>query len=1227
VTSPPEMIAEFRLLAPLGSGGMGDVYVGHDTLLDRPVAVKLLHEGGAGAGGGQAPSLVEARAAARIQHPNVATIHRVGEEGGQAFIVSELVRGKSLDQLAKPLAWQEALKIAIGLARGLAAAHRRGVLHGDIKPANAILADDGVVKLVDFGLARLLDADGRIPQDDGELFGGTPSYMAPELWAGQPLTKRSDVYSMGALLHELSAGQPPLHGLRPHEISVQAIRGGVPPIATVAPNIDPRFAEILDRCLRRAPAERHASAEELREALEQLEAAGTAAAIPEGNPYRGLLAFEAEHRALFFGRETEVGTILERLRSDALVVVAGDSGTGKSSLCRAGVLPRTVEGALDRARRYTAVQLVPGRRPIAALAAALAPALGKDDDEVAEMLRADPETLRTALAALTWNERGVLIFVDQLEELLTLSDPEEATAVSEALGRLAMRVPGVRLLMAIRGDFLARATALPGLGDELASAIYLLRPLSPEKMRQAIVGPARAKGVTFESDELVESLVRSTARAEGGLPLLQFALSELWEAKVASSAVISARSLGEIGGVEGALARHADHVLNTLPAAQQSAARRMLCSLVTAQRTRARRMEDELTGDDPSARAALAALVRGRLLVATEAEGGTAVEIAHEALVTGWFTLRRLLDEQAEALAVRDRLEKAAADWKRLGRNREALWGAVQLAEAARLDAAFLTQVERDFLEASRARVAQRRRLRAALVLLVPALIASIYGFAALKARRDLQGRLVQLRAEAAGMLAEAERVKGTLDDAERQAFEAYDGMRRDDGERLWAEARGLYSTLDARYREAAQKIETALALDTASAEVQSDLARVLYLRVLVAERRHQAALRDELVERLAVYDAAGHFRALLEAPARVHLETEPPGASVTLERYELAPEAPAKLGAPRDLGATPLDAEGLSPGSYLLTLRMPGRVTVRYPVMLRRGEALPLRVALPREDQVPEGFVYVPEGRFLFGSSDEEMMRKSFLVTVPIHEARTGPYLIARHETTFGEWIDYLRSLGPEERLRRLPRAAEGDLTGNVTLSELSDGTFQLAIKPSTITLTAKAGEPLLYPSRARGRQQDWRRLPLMGVLIEDIRGHLAWLDRTGKVKGARLCTDHEWERAARGADERLYPHGGSLLPEDANYYDTYGKEPSAVGPDEVGSHPRSTSPFGVDDMAGNIYEWVGSSLVADELAIRGGSYFFDAVSARSSNRTAVDPNYRDSRLGLRVCASIVLQ
>ena len=180
---PPQEFDEYRLLKPLGRGRTGHVWLAQDTLLDRTVAVKFI----------PAPDatwlsrfLVEARAAARVQHPNVASLYRVGQVGEHAYLVSEHVRGVSLDHVPLPLPPDRVLDLAEALARGLAAAHRGGVLHRDIKPGNAVLDEKGEAKLVDFGLARIVDAgEGGDTVPAGSPV-GTPYFIAPELWARQP---------------------------------------------------------------------------------------------------------------------------------------------------------------------------------------------------------------------------------------------------------------------------------------------------------------------------------------------------------------------------------------------------------------------------------------------------------------------------------------------------------------------------------------------------------------------------------------------------------------------------------------------------------------------------------------------------------------------------------------------------------------------------------------------------------------------------------------------------------------------------------------------------------------------------------------------------------------------------------------------------------------------------------------------------------------------------------
>src|SRR5262249_45037441 len=155
---------------------------------------------------------------------------------------------------------------------------------------------------------------------------------------------------------------------------------------------------------------------------------------------------------------------------------------------------------------------------------------------------------------------------------------------------------------------------------------------------------------------------------------------------------------------------------------------------------------------------------------------------------------------------------------------------------------------------------------------------------------------------------------------------------------------------------------------------------------------------------------------------------------------------------------------------------------------------------------------------------------------------------LIARHETTYADWIAYLEALPPDERMRHAP-----NLPGVLALTHAADG-WRLLIQPSSRAYTARAGEMLRYPGRRARISQDWLQLPVSGLTLEDAHGYVEWLASSGRVPGARLCDEYEWERAARGADDRELPHGDALEPDDANVLDTYGHDPHTYGPDEVG-------------------------------------------------------------------------
>ncbi|MFL5358102.1 protein kinase domain-containing protein [Archangium sp.] len=1248
---PPEEFDEYRLLRPLGRGRTGRVYLAHDTLLERSVAVKFIP--GLDESEALARFLIEARAAARIQHPNVATLYRAGQFEGQPYLVSEYVRGTPLDQLPRPQPSERVLDLGIGLARGLAAAHRRNVLHRDLKPANALLSESGEVKLLDFGLAKLLDgapeppgaAPDAAPPDaapealsgeDGAPPGlelpslthstlvGTPYFMSPETWRGEPASVRSDLYSLGVVLYELAAGLGPFRHVPLRELPRATQAQDARPLLEAAPGVEPRLAAVVDRCLRREPTERFASAEALLEALEDLRAGDSAAPLPEGNPYRGLNAFQQEHRALFFGRRHEVRAVLERLRSSPFVLVTGDSGVGKSSLCLAGVLPGVREGALEDGLSWGVARLVPGRRPVASLAAALAAHVPLEEARLEQLARTEPTTLVRALRAALGEgaRRGVLLHVDQLEELVTLSEPTEAALLAEVLGQLASGVAGVRLLATARSDFLTRLGALPGLGEALARALYLLRPLGRAEVREVVTGPARAKGARFESEALVDTLVESTLRAEGSLPLLQFTLAELWEARERERGIIPAAALEALGGVSGALARYADGVIAQLPPDQQVAARRLLMRLVTVDGTRARRSEAELLGQDPASRAALEALIHARLVVARHAEEGASFDIAHEALLTGWATLAQWLAEANEARQLHARLERAAAEWERMGRPREALWGTRHLAEVRALSGESLSPRETAFLEASRQGVRRGRLLARVLALGFIASLVLVYAGLRVSAGYGLERRVTVQLIHARGLLVAARGQLRALEQTRAEAFALFDAGKRDEARPRWAEALRLQAETEQAYSRASEAMEETLVLDPGREPVRGAFAEVLLERAGLAERTFRPAERDELLRRVHLYDTTGERMARWASPLRLNLRTRPTGATVTLARYEPASDGRRVLSEPRQPGTTPLGGLALERGTWLLELSAPGRAPVRHVLRAEPGAERTLELSLPEAARVPEGFVYVPRGTFLFGTAAGEDIRE-FFDTAPLHEVETGAYLISRTEVTYGEYVRWLESLPPEERARRAPHGTSvSTVSATVELKQREDGLWHLRFRPNTVVYEASAGEPIRYAARPREVEQDWWLMPVSAIDYEDARAYAAWLARTGRVPGARLCTEWEWERAARGADEREFPHGDVLLPHQANHDATYGKQGASFGPDEVGSHPESRSPFGLDDMAGNVFEWVDSVLQPERPVARGGGYYFGSSTARIPNRETPEPGFRDLTVGLRLCA-----
>jgi serine/threonine protein kinase len=244
-------VSHYRILEKLGEGGMGIVYKAEDTKLDRTVALKFLPSHLNASEQDKARFIQEAKAASALNHPNVCTIHDIQEHEGQMFIVMEFVDGQTLRDRTKShiVNPKSAIDIGVQIADGLAAAHE-GIVHRDIKPENIMVRRDGIVQIMDFGLAKLRGVS-RLTKEGSTV--GTAGYMSPEQVQGVEADHRSDIFSLGVLLYELFTGQLPFKGVHETALAYEIVNVDAAPPSSVKPEIDPELERIIIECLDKEP--------------------------------------------------------------------------------------------------------------------------------------------------------------------------------------------------------------------------------------------------------------------------------------------------------------------------------------------------------------------------------------------------------------------------------------------------------------------------------------------------------------------------------------------------------------------------------------------------------------------------------------------------------------------------------------------------------------------------------------------------------------------------------------------------------------------------------------------------------------------------------------------------------------------------------------------------------------------------------------------------------------
>jgi serine/threonine protein kinase/WD40 repeat protein len=628
----------------------------------------------------------EARVIARLAHPRIVPLIDFWRDAEGAYLVLQYMPGRSVgDALERgTLDPESAHRIIRHVSQALEHAHDMGVAHGDVNPNNILLDESGNAYLADFDIASRLLA----PEPEAAGVSTQADFRAPELGESGP-TPAADIYAVGRLIETV--------------VDRSAVR------------------LVVERANRADPAERFANVRDLLEAFEEAIGGDTPPPpVLTRNPYKGLRPFEEADAADFHGREGLVSELIAELRWSKFVAVVGPSGSGKSSVVRAGVLPAIAKGAIDGAENWPTLQMTPGTRPLEVLADGV-DALATGAAPPSRSLQRDGLS-GAAEAILKDLEGELLVIVDQFEEAFTMLDAETRQSfidlIVDAIEEEASRV---RVIITLRADLYDLPLLDERLGPWLRASQVTVVPPTRDELIDMITAPGRNAGLEF-ARHLPGRIADDVIGRPGGLPLLQYALTEMIENR--DSDLIDGDDYERVGGVAGALATRAEAVYRGLPSRLRDQARRVMLRLVAVDETgppvrrRARLVELEslgLTRDDLEL--IISPYVAQRMLLADRdpTTRGPTVEVAHEALLREWPRLRNWIEDERESLVLSQKLRSAQREWETAEENPDFLLRGSHLARyLPLLRSESLTSGELDYLRRSRDRdrADQRKRRR-----------------------------------------------------------------------------------------------------------------------------------------------------------------------------------------------------------------------------------------------------------------------------------------------------------------------------------------------------------------------------------------------------------------------------------------------------------------------------------------------------------------------------------
>ena len=715
----------------LGQGGYGVVYRARQSAVLREVAIKVILPKYA-----NSPEFVrrfesEAQIVARLEHPHIVPLYDYWREPDGTYLVMRYLRGGSLRDLIDlegQLNVETVSKVLEQVGSALTFAHRNGVVHRDIKADNILMDEDGNAYLGDFGIAK--EVGGADAANGEGVIAGTLAYLAPEQITGGDVGPQSDVYAFGIMLYEMLSGRRPFAELTLATLVYKHLNEPLPMIDHDELNLPPAFNSIIQRATAKDPTERYPDAVSLVREFQQTLRHGAATVeldleeldlsdfelIETKNPYKGLRAFQQADAADFFGRTSMIEQVLDRLQESVVesnfLAVIGPSGSGKSSLVKAGVLPSLRHGRIPGSENWFYAEMVPGEVPMEELAAALLSVATAPLPGVVDLLRDNEHGLAEGVKwALPSKESKLLLMIDQFEELFTQVERESDRQqfLELILNAVNAEESPVIILATLRADFYDRPLQYQGFAELIRKRTELVLPLNDEELEESITGPAYRVGAVLE-EGLVEAIIENVREQPGALPLLQYALTELFERR--DGALLTNAAYQEIGGTLGALAKRAEEVFQRFPDEGKDMARQIFLRLATLgegqEDTRRRILQTELLtlGQREIVEDVLDHFGRYRLLTfdRDDATRSSTVEVAHEALIRRWERLREWLTDSREDIRLERQLLHAGETWEAAGKEKSYVMLGTRLQhfeEWAETTTLHLNELEVEFLEAS----------------------------------------------------------------------------------------------------------------------------------------------------------------------------------------------------------------------------------------------------------------------------------------------------------------------------------------------------------------------------------------------------------------------------------------------------------------------------------------------------------------------------------------------